>query len=1026
MACSGEPVAVIELPASMSTRTGEAPPALSPPAAAVELLASPSDMRGEVEPMLPVTRTSASNLLVLPGDEGTEQRAPWTDHPDAPVAVAVPATGYADASGEDSDLADADTVVDLDAAPLDWNGLQRYMQLHALKAPPGRAGALMKFQGKIGAISPTFLIDSGSSGNFVSEAFVRQHQLRLEDLPRDQQVDVSLADGTPYTVERVLPASRVAIQGYHDRIDLNVLSNLTFDVVLGTPWLQAINPSIDWQRNQLTLRDAGGKQVLLEPGFKPSSLSYLMGISAVDRALRTSQVEEMFLVVITPTVTNAAPAGKQQMTAGAAPAPRASTALSPAEEMREKLRADYPDVFAEPSGMPPQRSRDFTIKLAPGSSPPFRTPYKMSPKEEAEAHRQIADLLDRGLIDPSTSEFGAPVLFVKKDGSMPMCVDYRALNKLTVRDRYPLPHIEVLLNKLHGAKYFTKLDLASGYHQIRIAPEDIPKTAFTTPLGHFEFKVLPFGLTNAPATFQSIMNDIFRSHLGSCVLVYLDDILIFSKTKEEHVRHMDMAFQLLQQHQLHIQPAKCEFFASEVEFLGHTISARGIQPLHAKVTAVNDWPTPRNQKELRSFLGLANFYRRFIASFASIASPLTALTSKEAVYVWGPEQQHAFEALKHALTSAPVLQVPNPAQPYSVFTDASDFGIGATLMQEDPDGHLHPVSFDSHRLTSAERNYSTTDREGLAIVSTLKKWRHILHGVPTTVYSDHAPLQFLQRQQNLNSRQARWVDVLAEFGDDLTIKYLKGKENVVADALSRRPDHQEMVVTASTGDTPHAVPMPMVLSAITAATVHPDILSDLMAAYQTDEYAQLTFKDIQAGEPGPFELHRGVLFYTAGDARRIYVPAQSGLRERLMWEHHDNPLSGHLGRDKTIEHLSRRFYWPGMAEEVAAYVRTCLTCQLCKPSTRKPFGEFMPLPAAESNWSQVTMDLIVGLPETNRGTAAVVTFVDRLSKMVHWVPTRADIDAPQLAALFMEKVFKHHGLPAVLISDRDPKFISAF
>jgi len=413
----------------------------------------------------------------------------------------------------------------------------------------------------------------------------------------------------------------------------------------------------------------------------------------------------------------------------------------------------------------------------------------MSPKELEELKKQLDELLQKGLIKPSQSPFGAPVLFVKKkSGEMRLCVDYRALNEITVKNKYPLPRVEDLIDQLKGAKVFSKIDLRSGYHQIRIDEKDVEKTAFRTRYGHFEFLVLPFGLTNAPATFMDLMQQIFHENLDVFVIIYLDDILIYSKTMKEHHKHLRVVLDVLREHKLYAKLSKCHLYQDKVSFLGHVVSAEGVEMEPEKVKAIRDWPVPKTQKDIRSFLGLAGFYRRFIKNFSKISAPMTALLKKDAHFEVGEKQELAFKELKAAISSAPILANPDPELPFTVVTDSSGFAIGAALCQNDGTGS-RPVAFMSKKLLPAEMNYPTHERELLAIVCALKEWRHYLFGNHFTVLTDHRPLQHIQNQPHLSARQTRWSEFLQQF--DLTIEYQQGKSNVVADALSRRSDHKD-------------------------------------------------------------------------------------------------------------------------------------------------------------------------------------------------------------------------------------------
>ncbi|KAJ9520413.1 hypothetical protein QJQ45_000169 [Haematococcus lacustris] len=384
---------------------------------------------------------------------------------------------------------------------------------------------------------------------------------------------------------------------------------------------------------------------------------------------------------------------------------------------------------------PQERAVGHSIPLQPDGKPPARPSYRMSKPEQDELRKQITDLLAKGLIEPSSSPYAAPVLFVqKKSGELRMCIDYRQLNKITIRDQYPLPRIDDLFDQLAGKTVFSSLDLQAGYHQIRIPAEDVPKTAFRTPMGHYQFKVLCFGLTNAPATFQRVMNEAFAEVINDCALVYLDDILVMSKDSEEHLVHLRRVFDLLRKNKFYAKLSKCEFMQRTLKFLGHIISAHGISVDPCKVTAISEWPVPTSLKTLQSFLGAANYVRKFVHNFSTIAAPLTNLTGpkKESFpwKAWPQAELDAFNALKQAISNVPMLKLPDHSKPFHVHCDASLEGIGAVLMQ---DGY--PLAYYSRKLIPAEINYTTGEQELLALVSACQQWRCYLEGVPFTLKS---------------------------------------------------------------------------------------------------------------------------------------------------------------------------------------------------------------------------------------------------------------------------------------------------
>ena len=374
-----------------------------------------------------------------------------------------------------------------------------------------------------------------------------------------------------------------------------------------------------------------------------------------------------------------------------------------------------------------------------------------------------------------------------------MCLDYRALNAITVKNKAPLPRIDDLIDRLQGAQWFSKIDLRSGYWQVRISNQDVPKTAFTTKFGSYEWLVLPFGLCNAPSTFQTLMNSLFFGKgLDKFVIVYLDDILIFSNSLGEHAQHVKVVMDILRENKLYANPEKCMFFHQELPFVGHTISRTGVSMDTSKVQSILDWPDLTSVKDIERFLGLTGYYRRFIKDYAKLTLPLVSLKQKDSVFQWGEEQQKSFAALKQAVTQAPVLTLPDPTLPFVLVTDASQRAIGAALMQDQGTG-LQPIAFLSRKLKDTETRYPTHEQELLALVYALKQWDYYLLGtVGHKAYTDHHPLRYFSTQPKLSMRQARWLGLFQEY--DVYVDYIPGKLNVVADALSRRPDYLTSMV----------------------------------------------------------------------------------------------------------------------------------------------------------------------------------------------------------------------------------------
>ena len=672
----------------------------------------------------------------------------------------------------------------------------------------------------------------------------------------------------------------------------------------------------------------------------------------------------------------------------------------------QELVTEFADIFPKelPAGLPPQRQLDHRIELVPGAEPPHRAPYRMSPQGLDELKKQLRELTEKGYIQPSVSPFGAPVLFVpKKDGGVRMCVDYRALNRVTVHNRYPLPRIEDLLDRLQGAKFFTKIDLRSGYHQIRVHPTDVPKTAFRTRYGHFEFLVLPFGLTNAPATFMHLMHSIFREQLDDFIVIFLDDILVYSRDLISHVAHVRKTFEILRHHSLYAKVSKCEFFKSSVHYLGHVVSENGLSPDPAKVQAVDQWKVPTNVSEVRSFLGLAGYYRRFIRDFARIAAPLTNLTRKDRPFTWSLREGEAFNQLKTVLQNAPVLQLADQSRPYIVTTDASDYAMGAVLSQVWDDGE-HPVAFESRKMNPAEQNYPTHERELLAVIHALRTWRHYLLGRKFTIVSDHHSLKFLQTQPQLSRRQARWLELLAEF--DYEIVHRPGKSNVVADALSRLNN----IAVQNLGTVKQGVK-------------REDLFKGLEQAYKKDKETKRLLENQDAEKD--FCIVQNKIFYTGKGRMQLYLP-QGEYRDFIMNECHDSRYAGHLGMKKTEELVQRDFYWPTLHQDVTSYVQTCEECQRNKASNLRSAGLLQPLEVPSQRWERISMDFITHLPRTRSGFDSLLVMVDYLTKMMVLRPTHSTATAVDTARIVMDAVVRVHGVPRVIVSDRDTRFTSSF
>ena len=654
---------------------------------------------------------------------------------------------------------------------------------------------------------------------------------------------------------------------------------------------------------------------------------------------------------------------------------------------------DFDDVFPDevPAGLPPLRGIEHQIDLIPGASLPNRAPYRTNPEETKEIQKQVQGLLDKGYIRVSLSPCAVPVILVpKKDGTWRMCVDCRAINNITIRYRHPIPRLEDMLDELSGAAVFSKIDLRSGYHQIRMKEGDEWKTAFKTKFGLYEWLVMPFGLTNAPSTFMRLMNHVLRHFIGKFVVVYFDDILIYSRNESEHCDHIRQVLQVLRDAKLYGNLDKCTFCKDRVIFLGYVVSKHGVEVDESKIEAIKNWPTPLNVSQVRSFHGLAGFYRRFVKDFSTIAAPLNELTKKGVEFVWGPAQDHAFDELKRRLTAAPLLVLPNFTKQFEIECDASGIGIGGVLMQEG-----RPIAYFSEKLNGAQLNYPVYDKELYALVRVLEVWQHYLWPKEFIIHSDHEALKYLKAQSSLHRRHAKWVEFIESF--PYIIKHKKGKDNVVADALSRKN---------------------MLLTLLDVKVPGLESLRDLYAA---DRDFAAPYSLCTAGKAWEkYHIHDGFLFR----ANKLCVP-ESSVRLLLLQESHAGGLMGHFGREKTLLMLADHFYWPKMRRDVERFVKRCITCNKSK-SKLKPHGLYTPLPAPTTPWEDISMDFVLGLPRTRRGHDSIFVVVDRFSKMAHFIACHKSDDASHIANLFFRDIVRLHGVPKTIVSDRDVKFMSYF
>ncbi|GKB83639.1 putative reverse transcriptase domain-containing protein [Tanacetum coccineum] len=718
----------------------------------------------------------------------------------------------------------------------------------------------------------TTLFDSGADYSFVSTAFTPL--LGIESSNLGFSYEIEIASGQLVEINKVIRGCKLEIEGHTFDIDLIPFGSGSFDVIVGMDWLSKHKAEIICHEKVVRIPLRNGKTLRVVGERPEEKVRHL-------RSAKAKEQKKEDIVVV----------------------------------------RNFPKVFQDDlSGLPPNGEIEFRIDLDRLSD--YRreiSPIDVQPSEMEKLSGQLKELQDKGFIRLSLSPWGASILFVKKkDGSFRMCIDYRELNKLTIKNRYPLPRIDDIFDQLQGSQYFSKIELRFGYHQLRVHEDDIPKTVFRTRYGHIK-----------------------------------------------------------------------------VQFLGHVINGDGIHVDPSKIEAVKNWEAPRTPSEVRSFLGLAGYYRRFIENFSKIAKSLTILTQKSKTFDWGEEQEKAFQTLKDKLCNAPVLALPDGPEDFVVYCDASGLGLGCVLMQR---GKV--IAYASRQLKIHEKNYTTHDLELGAVVFALKIWRHYLYGTKSVIYTDHKSLQHIFNQKELNMRQRRWIELFSDY--DCEIRYHPGKANVVADALSRKERIKPKRIRAMN------------------MTLQSSIKDKILAAQKeaSDESAGL-----QRGLDELIE-HRsdGALYYLD----RIWVPLKGDVRTLIMDEAYKSKYSVHPGADKMYYDLRDMYWWPGMKKDIAVYVSKCLTCLKVKAEHQRPSGLLQQPEIPEWKWERIAMDFVMKLPRTSSGHDTIWVIMDRLTKSAHFLPMREDYKMDRLARLYLNEIVARHGVPISIISDHDSRFTSRF
>ena len=707
--------------------------------------------------------------------------------------------------------------------------------------------------------------------------------------------------------------------------------------------------------------------------------------------------------------------------------------------------------------LPPHREWDHKIDLRPGWEADRKLKgktYALDPTEISELNKFIDENLATGRIRESKqgdSPIAAPFFFVKKkDGALRPVQDYRRINSWTIKDVWPLPLISEVMTKIKDAKVFSKMDVRWGFNNVRLREGDEFKAAFTTHRGTFEPTVMFFGLTNSPATFQRMMDHIFAELIGQGkIIVYMDDILVFSATLEEHRQTVNKVLEILHKHDLFLKPEKCQFEKPSMDFLGMVVGNGELRMDPVKTEAVAKWPTPKNLTEVRSFMQFCNFYRSFIPSFATITVPFNELTKKDVKFVWAARQQSAFDTLKAAIADQVVLMLPVPGAKFRLETDASDYAAGAVLHQI-VEGRPRPLAFFSKTFDDAQRNYQIYDKELLAVMLGLEHWRHFLRNAPQfEIWTDHKNLEYFREPQKLNRRQARWMSDLADY--DFKLHHRPGRLNIVADLLSRKDQPEggvkdnEDVIVLPPSRFPDAQINRLALS--DDVTLLDDTRFSVMAPFEltgrqrvhqsphdprrrrhhgfdqglVKQRRATVEKELRKENPAFKRLPSGIVTFN----NQIYVPINKKLRTDITIAHHDGILAGHRGQHATVDLVKKAYWWPGMRGDISRYVSACPVCMRAKPQSKVLATTLSPHDAPPEPWHTISLDLVGPLPLSN-GYDTVLTIVDKLTKYTYFIPVSKDINSQGIAQIYVDRIFNDRGIPEKIISDRGMQFADGF
>jgi hypothetical protein len=954
------------------------------------------------------------------------------------------------------------------------------------------------------------LLDNGSEADLIDYSYAQK--LKLQTFKLTKPISLYLGNGQHYSDITEATLVELPIGNHSEQLLCYLVHIPKYQLVLGDSWLGTHNPHVDWKDRTVTFAspDCFSQGCLLHG--RPYTA--LATDSPLKHTFRSTQREDIRFVnaqhfyrlarrrdhdgflmqprdnqkYFSATTTNAVTSEDYEHFMKGKPS-------YTIEELKQRVPKKYHseiEVFLKQDAdkLRSHGPEDHEIKLVEGANPPFARNYKPMSAQELEAVKKYLDEhLAKGFIRPSSSSAAAPVLLVRKPGGgIRVCVDYRALNEITIKNRYPIPLFNETLDRLSKAKVFSKFDIIHAFNRIRMKEGHEWLTAFNTRYGQYEYLVMPFGLCNAPGTFQGYINEAVREYLDLFCTAYIDDILVYSESEKEHTEHVLKVLRRLKERNLQLDIDKCEFDVKEVKYLGLIITTEGIRMDPEKVAVIRDWQTPKSAKDVLAFTGFTGFYRRFIPRFSDLVRPLRECVRGEqflsksgkrrvryAPFVWTVEHEKAFQDLKRAFETDTLLAHFDPDKETWVETDASDF-VTAGVISQMHDGVLRPVAFFSKKMNPAECNYMIYDKELLAIIRSFETWKPELTSVapenPVKVYTDHRNLEHFMTTKQLNRRQARWAEFLSEF--NFKIMYRPGKDGQKPDILTRRSqdipsdsddnrtkhqlqtliqDHQidkdikkALCVMWSVNDVPEEEasadeesPQSEPVGEPITAESTPTLEELLTEAYNQDEVVQdmMAAKERGLRKLPQHILNKGIRLSMADinvrDHRlwvgnRLYVPDYHPLRLRLMEMNHRSRLAGHPGRKGMYRMLLRNYFWPGMKDDCTQYADNCSTCRRAKARNVKKQGLLKPLPIPQHRWVDISMDYIEALPTCHRrgqDFSCVLVVVDRLSKDRIYEPV-ASKSVNDLVEAMHRRVFCVKGLPRSMVSDRGRAFVSHF